>query len=53
MLAPGRKESSLVEHREIVAALLARDGAGAERAMRRHLAKVASVLGQLENAAAP
>jgi DNA-binding GntR family transcriptional regulator len=44
VLAPGRPQRSLAEHREIVSAIRARDRAGAEQAMRRHLTNVAAVL---------
>ena len=44
VLAPGRPQRSLAEHRKIVAAIAARDRAGAERAMRAHLANVAATL---------
>ncbi|MBI0539423.1 GntR family transcriptional regulator [Roseomonas sp. KE2513] len=35
---PGHRESGLEEHRKVVAAIKARDGSGAETAMRAHLA---------------
>jgi DNA-binding GntR family transcriptional regulator len=44
ILRPGRTERSLQEHEAIVAALTARDGDGAEAAMRRHLAEVIDTL---------
>ena len=44
VLAPGRPQRSLAEHRRIVAAIAARDRTGAEQAMRDHLANVAAVL---------
>ena len=53
VLSPGRKEASLAEHHEILAALLDRDGPAAERAMRRHLTRVGTVLGKLGDAAQP
>ncbi len=47
VLAPARKEASLAEHREILAALLRRDARAAGRAMGRHLAKVRAVVAGL------
>lgn len=44
ILAPGRSPRSLAEHEAIVAAIAAGDRRGAERAMRRHLDKVAQAL---------
>ncbi len=44
VLAPGRPQRSLAEHRRIVAAIEAGDRAGAEQAMRDHLANVAATL---------
>jgi DNA-binding GntR family transcriptional regulator len=43
-LVPGRAGESLGQHRAIVAAVVAGDGAGAEAAMRDHLASVIEVL---------
>jgi DNA-binding GntR family transcriptional regulator len=45
--APGRLEQSLNEHMAIYAALRARDGAGAEAAMRTHLTRQREALKQL------
>jgi DNA-binding GntR family transcriptional regulator len=42
ILMPGRKQESLAEHREILAAIAQRDAPGAERAMRRHIAQLRS-----------
>src|SRR3954470_15609947 len=50
VLAPGRSPKSLAEHGEIAGAIAAQDRAGAEEAMRRHLANVA---GALADVAAP
>jgi DNA-binding GntR family transcriptional regulator len=50
ILLPGRPERSLAEHREIVEAICAENGALAESAMRRHLAKVKVALQQAINA---
>ena len=44
ILLPGRSERSFAEHTAIVDAIAARDGAAAERAMRRHLSHVADAL---------
>jgi DNA-binding FadR family transcriptional regulator len=44
VLMPGRPEKSLAEHRQIVAAIAARDRRGAEQAMRAHLTSVAAAL---------
>jgi DNA-binding GntR family transcriptional regulator len=44
ILVPGRSERSFAEHTAIVDAIAARDGAAAERAMRRHLSHVADAL---------
>jgi DNA-binding GntR family transcriptional regulator len=44
ILAPGRKDESLAEHREILSCLTRHDPAGAERAMRRHIAALRSSL---------
>jgi DNA-binding GntR family transcriptional regulator len=44
ILAPGRPERSLAEHREIVAAISRHDPDGAESAMRRHLGNVSEAL---------
>ena len=44
VLAPGRAEKSLDEHRKIVAAIVAQDRAAAEKAMRTHLTHVATTL---------
>jgi DNA-binding GntR family transcriptional regulator len=46
ILVPGRKDESLAEHREILAALERRDAAGAEQAMRRHVAQLRHSLQQ-------
>jgi len=45
ILLPGRPSQSLREHTAIVAAVVAGDGDGAERAMRHHLDEVATALG--------
>ncbi len=37
LMLPGRIEASIHEHRALIAAMLARDGASAERAMNEHL----------------
>lgn len=44
ILAPGRPDRSLAEHKAVVAAIAAHDGAKSERAMRQHLDAVASAL---------
>jgi DNA-binding GntR family transcriptional regulator len=44
VLVPGRKEDSLREHRDIVEHIRARDAAGAEAAMRRHVSHVRETL---------
>jgi DNA-binding GntR family transcriptional regulator len=44
VLAPGRPQKSLAEHRRIVSAIAAGDRAAAEVAMREHLSNVAAVL---------
>ena len=44
VLAPGRPERSLAEHRRIVAAIAGGDRRAAERAMRTHLTNVAATL---------
>lgn len=46
ILVPGRREASLAEHREILSALERRDAAGAEQAMRRHMAQLRRSLQQ-------
>jgi DNA-binding GntR family transcriptional regulator len=46
VLVPGRQHDSLREHQEIVRALLARDGAAAEQAMRTHVSHVRETLSQ-------
>jgi DNA-binding GntR family transcriptional regulator len=46
ILVPGRKEESLAEHREILTYIEQRDAAGAEQAMRRHVAQLRSSLQQ-------
>jgi DNA-binding GntR family transcriptional regulator len=46
ILAPGRKDESLAEHREILACLERRDAIGAEQAMRRHIAQLRRSLQQ-------
>ena len=40
ILVPGRKEASLAEFRAILTCLEQRDAAGAERAMRHHMAQL-------------
>jgi DNA-binding GntR family transcriptional regulator len=40
ILVPGRKDESLAEHREILTYLEQHDAAGAEQAMRRHMAQL-------------
>jgi len=44
VLAPGRSQRSLAEHRTIVEAIMARDRAAAEEAMRMHLSNVAAAV---------
>lgn len=44
VLLPGRAEGSFAEHTEIVEAIAAREPDAAERAMRRHLSRVAEAL---------
>lgn len=51
ILLPGRPQSSLAEHRAIVAALCANDPDAAEAAMRRHLLSFLSLLKQAIEAA--
>lgn len=46
ILVPGRKDASLAEHQAIVDALERRDAAGAEQAMRYHVAQLRSKLQQ-------
>lgn len=46
ILLPGRPQSSLAEHRAIVAALCAGDADAAEKAMRKHLSSFTSLLKQ-------
>ncbi len=46
ILVPGRKDESLMEHREILAYLTSHDAMGAERAMRRHIAALRKSLQQ-------
>jgi len=46
ILVPGRRDASLVEHREILSYLTGRDATGAERAMRRHIAALRNSLQQ-------
>ncbi len=46
ILVPGRKEASLVEFRHILRCLEQRDAAGAERAMRHHMAQLGQSLQQ-------
>ncbi|HUZ20290.1 MAG TPA: GntR family transcriptional regulator [Acidimicrobiales bacterium] len=48
-LAPGRTAVSLCEHRAVVAALVARDRDGAERAMRAHLVSVVAALRAMDD----
>jgi DNA-binding GntR family transcriptional regulator len=50
ILVPGRKDESLSEHREILSYLTRHDPAGAERAMRRHIAALRSSLQQANHA---
>lgn len=50
LTAEGRLKQSLEEHRAILAALLARDAAGAERAMQAHLASGRLVLNRIVSA---
>ena len=45
-LLPGRRDQSLAEHREILSYLEQHDAAGAEQAMRRHVAQLRSSLQQ-------
>jgi DNA-binding GntR family transcriptional regulator len=52
-LLPGRPTVSLPQHEAIVAAITARDPAGAERAMREHLQSVIDTFRALANAAVP
>jgi len=46
VLVPGRAERSLEEHRVIIEAIAAKDGAAAEAAMRTHIARVTQALRQ-------
>jgi DNA-binding GntR family transcriptional regulator len=46
ILVPGRKEASLAEFRDILSCLEQRDAAGAERAMRHHMAQLGQCLQQ-------
>jgi DNA-binding GntR family transcriptional regulator len=46
ILLPGRKDASFAEHCEILTRLERRDAAGAERAMRRHVAQIRGNLQQ-------
>jgi DNA-binding GntR family transcriptional regulator len=46
ILVPGRKDLSLAEHRDILTCLEHHDAAGAEQAMRRHMAQLRSSLQQ-------
>jgi DNA-binding GntR family transcriptional regulator len=46
ILVPGRKDQSLAEHREILTYLEQHDAAGAEQAMRRHMAQLRRSLQQ-------
>lgn len=50
VLVPGRKEQSLAEHRRILECIAARDPGGAEKAMRRHVARVRAVLTRTRDA---
>jgi DNA-binding GntR family transcriptional regulator len=50
VLAPGRSQKSLAEHRKIVAAIASGDRSAAERAMRKHLTNVASTLADVASA---
>jgi len=49
ILVPGRKDESLTEHREIMTYLERRDAAGAEQAMRRHIAQLRRSLQQVSH----
>jgi DNA-binding FadR family transcriptional regulator len=51
VLAPGRPQRSLAEHRDVVAAIAGGDHRGAERAMHVHLTSVAATLGEAVQAA--
>jgi DNA-binding GntR family transcriptional regulator len=46
ILLPGRRDASLAEHCEILAALEQQDAARAEQAMRRHMAQLRQSLQQ-------
>jgi DNA-binding GntR family transcriptional regulator len=46
ILLPGRKDASFVEHCDILTCLERRDAAGAEQAMRRHVAQLRGHLPQ-------
>jgi DNA-binding GntR family transcriptional regulator len=48
ILVPGRKEESLAEHRQILSYIEQGDAAGAERAMRRHIAQLRKSLQQAD-----
>jgi DNA-binding GntR family transcriptional regulator len=48
ILLPGRSDRSLAEHRAVVDAIAAGDGAAAEQAMRTHLSQVADALRRTE-----
>ncbi len=48
VLVPGRARESLQEHQNIVEAIAAGDAEGAERAMRKHLEKVALTVASIE-----
>jgi DNA-binding FadR family transcriptional regulator len=51
VLAPGRSQKSLAEHRKIVAAIASSDRSAAERATRKHLTNVASKLADVATVA--
>ena len=53
ILMPGRPSQSAREHAAIVAAIVARDGDEAERAMREHIDNVAAALGATAQAPPP
>ncbi|HEX4672567.1 MAG TPA: FCD domain-containing protein, partial [Solirubrobacteraceae bacterium] len=48
ILLPGRSDRSFAEHRAVVDAIAAGDGAAAEQAMRTHLSHVADALRRTE-----
>jgi DNA-binding GntR family transcriptional regulator len=51
VLAPGRRDRSLAEHRAIVEAIRRRDPEAAEQAMRRHVSQVRTILSKTVEAA--